>query len=57
MTTNPFKMIRATYTFTTFSPLLKKTFTQVKEFDTEADFRLYATALYSGNWSLVSVTK
>jgi hypothetical protein len=44
-----------TYTFNTYSPILNKTFTQVKTFASDSDFRLYAYALYSGNWELVSV--
>jgi hypothetical protein len=43
-----------TYTFTIYSPILNKSFTDAKEFKNEADFRLYVTALYSGNWSLIS---
>jgi hypothetical protein len=43
-----------TYTFTIYSPILNKSFTDAKEFKSEADFKLYVTALYSGNWSLVS---
>jgi len=43
------------YTFDVYSPILKKTFRNVREFASESDFRLHCFALYSGNWSLVSV--
>jgi hypothetical protein len=43
-----------TYTFTIYSPILNKSFTDAKKFKSEADFKLYVTALYSGNWSLIS---
>jgi hypothetical protein len=43
------------YTFTTYSPILKKTFTQVEWFSSMANFRLYAMALYSAGWELLSV--
>lgn len=44
-----------TITFRTFSPLLNKTFTNVKTVRSLADFNLYARALYSGNFEIVSV--
>jgi len=44
-----------TYTFTVYSAVLKKTYTNTAEFKSDADFRLYATAMYSGNWNLVSI--
>jgi hypothetical protein len=42
-------------TFRTYSAILKKTFTQVRDFQTMADFSLHAKALYSGNYEVVSV--
>lgn len=44
-----------TYTFSTYEPALGRTFIQERQFASEADFRLYCYALYSGNWSLISV--
>jgi hypothetical protein len=44
-----------TITFKTFSPILKQTFVNVKTVKNMADFTLYARALYSGNWEIVSV--
>ena len=41
-------------TFTCFSPILNKTFTNVEIFEDMARFRTYAYALYSGNWEIVS---
>jgi hypothetical protein len=43
------------YTFSVYSPILKKEFINSEYFTSEANFRLYALALYSGNWSLISV--
>jgi len=43
------------YTFSVYSPLLKKTFINYDYFSDDAHFRLFALALYSGNWSLISV--
>lgn len=42
-------------TFDTYSPLLGKYFRHVKAFRSLADFRLYARAVYSGDWAVVSV--
>ena len=44
-----------TITFRTYSPILKKTFTDVKDVKSMADFTLYARALFSGNWEIVSI--
>jgi len=46
-------MIKVTYS--TYSPLLNRHFTDVKMVNTMADFRLFATALFHGNWSIISV--
>jgi hypothetical protein len=46
-----------TITFKTFSPILKQTFTNVKTVKNMADFTLYARALYSGNWEIVSIVE
>ena len=43
------------YTYSVYSPLLKKTFINSDYFRSEGDFKLFALALYSGNWSLISV--
>ena len=43
------------YTFLVYSPILKKEFINFEYFASDANFRLYAFALYSGNWSLISV--
>ena len=43
-----------TVTFRTYSPVLKKYFVNVKTVKTMADFTLYARALYSGNWEIIS---
>ena len=43
------------YTYSVYSPLLKKTFINYDYFRSEGDFKLFALALYSGNWSLISV--
>ena len=45
-------MIRVT--FNTYSAVLDKSFVNVKDVKTMDDFRLYATALYSSNWSIIS---
>ena len=42
-------------TFKVYSPILNKTFVNVKAVATMADFRLYAYSLYSGNWEIISV--
>jgi hypothetical protein len=44
-----------TYTYTVYSAVLKKSFTNTGEFKSDSDFKLFATAMYSGNWNLVSV--
>lgn len=44
-----------TVTFKTYSPILKQSFVNVKQVKTMADFTLYARALYSGNWEIISV--
>ncbi len=46
------KMLKVT--FSVYSPILKKTFVNVKNVKSIEDFRLYAYSLYSGNWSIVS---
>jgi hypothetical protein len=46
------KMIEVT--FSTYSKVLNKSFVNVKEVKNMDDFRLFATALYSGNWSIIS---
>jgi hypothetical protein len=46
-------MIKVTYS--TYSPLLNRHFTDVKMVNTMADFRLFATALFHANWSVISV--
>ena len=43
------------YTFLVYSPILKKEFINSEYFTSEANFRTYALALYSGNWHLISV--
>tara|TARA_R110000868_G_scaffold228591_2_gene481549 strand:+ start:290 stop:433 length:144 start_codon:yes stop_codon:yes gene_type:complete len=43
------------YTFTVYSPLLKKTFINHDYFANEESFRLYAVSLYNNNWSLISI--
>jgi hypothetical protein len=42
-------------TFQVYEPCLDKTFVNVKEVKSMADFRLYAYSLWSGNWSIISV--
>jgi len=42
-------------TYTCFEPCLNRTFQNVKVVSTMADFRLFAYANYSGNWSIVDV--
>tara|TARA_R110000822_G_scaffold17178_4_gene57950 strand:+ start:807 stop:1178 length:372 start_codon:yes stop_codon:yes gene_type:complete len=42
-------------TFKCFSPILNKTFVNVKAVKTMEDFRLYAYSLFSGNWEIISV--
>ena len=44
-------------TFDVYSPILKETFRNKRTFRSMEDFRLHAYALYSGNWSIVSVEK
>jgi len=44
-----------TVTFKVFEPALGKSFVNVKEAATMADFRLYATSLWSGRWEILSV--
>jgi hypothetical protein len=46
-----------TITFKTFSPILNKSFVNVKTVRTMADFTLHARALYSGNWEIISVVE
>jgi hypothetical protein len=46
-----------TITFKTYSPILKKSFVNVKTVRTMADFTLHARALYSGNWEIISVVE
>ena len=43
------------YTYLVYSPILKKTFTHERSFESDADFRLHCYALYSGNWKLLSI--
>jgi hypothetical protein len=43
------------YTFSVYSPILEKEFINSEYFTSEANFRTYALALYSGNWQLLSV--
>jgi hypothetical protein len=46
------KMIEVTYS--TYSSVLNRHFIDVKTVKTMADFRLFATALFHGNWSIIS---
>ena len=46
-------MLRVTYT--TFSTVLNRSFTDVKVVESMADFRLFAYALFHGHWSILSV--
>ena len=48
-------MIEVTYE--TYSPILDKSFTQVESFRCYDDFRLRAIALYSANWTVISVVE
>ena len=43
------------YTFSVYSPILGKEFINSEYFTSEANFRTYALALYSGNWQLLLV--
>jgi len=42
-------------TYKTFCPTLKRTFVDTRTFRTMEDFRLFAYALFSGNWEIISV--
>ena len=44
-----------TVTFRTYSPVLKKSFVNVKNVKTMAEFTLFARALYSGNWEIIAI--
>jgi len=48
-------MIKVTYT--TFSPVLDKSFTDTKTVKTISDFRTFAIALFHGNWEIVKTEK
>ena len=43
------------YIYLVYSPILEKTFTHERSFESEADLRLHCYALYSGNWKLISI--
>ncbi len=55
VTYTPFVSTPVRVTFDTFSPLLNKFFRHTLDFTSMTAFRLHATALYSGNWSVVSI--
>ena len=42
-------------TFSVHSAILNKSFVNIKQVKTMPDFNLYALALYSGNYSIISI--
>lgn len=43
--------------YTTYSPILKRSFQDFKDVKNLGDFRLFAYAIFSGNWKIDRVEK